>query len=88
MSAESSEYIFPLKAPFFWLRGCIREKKRAPETVRRQDKRKEKREATGSVLASRDVPCVGVEVGGDGVGGRAEQTKMPWGWLNNAGFDE
>lgn len=26
--------------------------------------------------------------GSDGVGGGAEQTKMPWGWLNNAGFDE
>lgn len=26
--------------------------------------------------------------GADGVGGGAEQAKMPWGWLNNAGFDE
>lgn len=31
---------------------------------------------------------VGVGGGGDGVGGGAEQTKMPWGWLNNAAFDE
>lgn len=32
--------------------------------------------------------CWGVGGGSDGVGGGAEQTKMPWGWLNNAGFDE
>lgn len=32
--------------------------------------------------------CWGGGEGGDGVGGGAEQTKMPWGWLNNAGFDE
>lgn len=31
---------------------------------------------------------VGGGWGGDGAGGGAEQTKMPWGWLNNAGFDE
>lgn len=28
------------------------------------------------------------EGGCNGVGGRAEQTKMPGGWLNNTGFDE
>lgn len=53
------------------------------ETYRGQEERDKE-----SALASRDVPCVGVEEGGGGVGAGAGQNKMPGGWLNNTGFDE
>ena len=86
VSLQSSDSVVPLKAPF-WLRRCARKKKKSSR--KGDPQRQDRREATGSVLASRDVPCVGVGGGGgDGVGGRAEQTKMPGGWLNNTGFDE
>lgn len=47
----------------------------------------------GSVKGRRGAEYLGLQGqamcwGGDGVGGGVEQTKMPWGWLNNAGFDE
>lgn len=31
---------------------------------------------------------LGWRKGEDGVGGKAGQTEMPGGWLNNTGFDE
>lgn len=61
---------------------CIRKlkspKRSEGETYTGKDKRKQRQGATGSVIASRDVPCVQLE-GGDGVGGKAEQTQMPGG---------
>lgn len=87
-----SLHIFPelksaLKAP----PSCGGVLRRAPKKGVRlregQDKRKEKKEATGSVVASRDVPCVVVEEGADGweVGWSELRCR---GRLKEAGFDE
>lgn len=86
VSLQSSDSVVPLKAPF-WLRRCAR-KKRAPEKGGPTEARQEGSNWECIGLQGCTMCWGGRRGGRDGVGGRAEQTKMPGGWLNNTGFDE
>lgn len=81
MSTQSSKSVLPLKAPFL-VRGCIRKKE--------HQKRGARVRPTGAIQEEGEEGsnwewiglkgCAMWWGGGDGVGGRAEQTKMPGGF--------